>query len=63
MAIRNAQAKTSQKNKKNKALSNKHSSQLLQKKAPYTSSKKTIKTLLHATSHNYVIVSLLIIQQ
>ena len=64
MAIRKAQAKTSQKKKKNnKAPCNKHSSQLLQKKAPYTSSKKTMNTLLYAVIHNYVIVSLLIIQQ
>ena len=62
MAIRKAQAKTSQK-KQNKAPGNKNSSQLLQKKAPYTSSKKTMNTLLLAVSHNYVIVSLLIIQQ
>ena len=52
MAIRKAQAKTSQKNNNNEALCNKHSSQLLQKKAPYTSSKKTMNTLLHAVSHN-----------
>ena len=51
------------KNKNNKAPCNKHSTQLLQKKAPYTSSKKTMNTLLQAASHNYVIVSLLIIQE
>ena len=62
MTIRKAQAKASQK-KNNKALWNKHRSQLLQKKAPYTSSKKTMNTLLHAVSHNYAIVSLLMIQQ
>ena len=64
----NDDKKSTSKNKpkkktKNKAPCNKHSSQLLQKKAPHTSSKKTINTLLHAVSHNYVIVSLLIIQQ
>ena len=61
MAIRKAQAKTSQKN--TKKTRHRVINLVLQKKAPYTSSKKTLNTLLHEVSHNYVIVSLLIIQQ
>ena len=56
-------SKNKPKNNNNKAPGNKNSSQLLQKKAPYTSSKKTMNTLLHAVSHNYVRVSPLIIQR
>ena len=51
----NGNKKSASKNKPKKqqqGTCNKHSSQLLQKKAPYTSSKKTMNTLLHTVSHN-----------
>ena len=64
MVIRKAQAKQAKKKKTTRhRVINIVVNSCKKKKTPYTSSKKAMKTLLYAVSHNYVIVSLLIIQQ